>query len=398
VRPTELLTGAASRVAAYSGRASLTVLGIAIGLAALIALCSTAQSITAAIERQSPLGDDSNSVVLAPARALGRGRQARPISQADSRLLYQMEGVRQIVPLVSLSAFVDSCGAATDVVIVPVPDTAADVAATQIVAGRGIHPLELQRAADVCVLSSEAVAQLPCLRPGTSVRLARANFRIVGVAATRGYLSTIEGSPRRVLVPARTAEKWYGANTSRAAWLVVFDRGLNLEDGKKRVRMILRRQHRLSDNDADDFVIRDANEVARSLEQVGRQIRLFLFSILAVSIVVSAVGIANSVLTAVAERRQEIGMRRAVGATRRAIVVHFVLEAAMLVALGTIGGVVLGAATTRVMCTVLDIPPQYDLRSSAYGILLCWMLSLLAAFGPALHGARLAPSEAVRSE
>jgi putative ABC transport system permease protein len=174
--------------------------------------------------------------------------------------------------------------------------------------------------------------------------------------------------------------------------------GIDTSVTSAHVREVLRLRHGIRPDEPDDFMIRSQTELVSSLSAIGRLATNIVLVLLSPSLVVSALGVLNSVLAGVIERTCEIGLRRAVGATRQTIRIQFVAESAVIGGGGAALGLLIALALSPVVLTALQMPLYIDSRVAALAVGAALALAVVAGVWPAVRAASLNPVDALRHE
>ena len=223
-------------------------------------------------------------------------------------------------------------------------------------------------------------------------------FEIIGVLSPKGASGGFQNPDEQILIPLQTAQyRVFGTKRLRSMSIEVQD-GTPIEQGMVDLERVLRREHHIRPGEPNDFTIRNQQDVLQTQQQATKVFTTLLASIAAVSLVVGGIGIMNIMLVSVTERTREIGVRKALGATRGNILLQFLIEALTLCILGGILGILLGVATTIVLARVM----QWNTLISPAAVVVAFGFSALVGlfFGiwPARRAARLDPIVALRYE
>ena len=223
-------------------------------------------------------------------------------------------------------------------------------------------------------------------------------FEIIGVLSAKGASSGFQNPDEQVLIPIQTAQyRVFGTKRLRSMSIQVQD-GVPIEQGMVDLERVLRREHHIRPGGENDFTIRNQQDVLQTQQQATQVFTTLLASIAAVSLVVGGIGIMNIMLVSVTERTREIGVRKALGATRGNILLQFLIEALTLCILGGAAGILLGIGTTVVLARVM----QWNTLISPTAVVVAFGFSALVGlfFGiwPARRAARLDPIDALRYE
>ena len=212
-------------------------------------------------------------------------------------------------------------------------------------------------------------------------------------------LAELEGTLVRVIDHANCRLRLQGSQADTVGMLMVEARGARqVADAQREVTSLLKQRHRLAEAAEPDFQFRNLTEIQNSANEQTNTLSVLLGSIALISLVVGAIGIANVMLVSVTERTREIGIRMAVGARGRDVLVQFLTEAVVLAAIGGLIGLGLGALVSWVMAVKADWPTLLSPGVMLGTVLLAGLAGVVAGFYPALRASRLDPIEALRYE
>ena len=403
--PYTIITTAIASLGANKLRAGLTLLGIVIGVAAFITLMAIGRGSQASItERIESLG--SNLLFVSP-----------PFSFDDSSGLTLEDAAALVDPVftptvVDVSPEINTFAQIvwgrnnTSAQVVGVTPSYESVRLTPIASGQFIAQNHLDSRATVAVLGSELAQELFGLRDpvGQRIRMNARQFTVIGVLEARG--GTGIGQDFQALVPITTAyyrlsgqRTTQGGITVHSITVQVVDEE-SMDAATQQIDTVLRLRHRITGE--SDFNIINQQELIETVEETTETFVIFLGAIAGISLLVGGIGIMNIMLVSVTERTREIGIRKAVGAKRRDIMLQFVAEATIL----SIGGGCVGVLIGLVLSTVLDGVTfgnqAFQTVTSADIPILAMIVSagigLFFGIYPAVRAAGLRPIEALRYE
>jgi putative ABC transport system permease protein len=265
--------------------------------------------------------------------------------------------------------------------------------------GRWFEPDEAKSGAQVALLGETVAKQLfPDVDPiGREVRIKNVPFRVIGMLAKKGQSTAGQDQDDALIVPLNAGRRVLGSNQAKlhsvAAVLVKVRDGESMAQTTEDAESLLRQRHRVLPLQDNDFVIRNLSVIAEAREAGARTLSLLLASVALVSLVTGGIGILNIMLVSVTERTKEIGIRMAVGAKRRDILLQFLFEAAALSVLGGVVGVILGLVAAFVFALVADWSLLVDTSSVVFSM----VVGVLFGWYPALRASRLEPIEAIRT-
>jgi putative ABC transport system permease protein len=385
------------------------MLGVVIGVAVVVVMISVGRGAQERIESQiRSLGSNLISVTPGSARmgSVRLGSGAAPRLSEDDAVAIGSE-LPDVVAAPILHARVQlTIGASNwQGVLRGTTPEYFDAREWRVVVGREMTPEDNKRAANVALLGTTMREKLFGERDplGATIRIRDVPFAVIGLLERKGQSVWGDDQDDIVLVPLRTARRQF-VGTSRAnptlvqSIVVKFADEASAEDTMSAVRDLLWQRHRLRQGQEDSFMVSNLAEAASVEGSTTRIVSWLLSTVASVSLVVGGIGIMNIMLVTVTERTREIGLRLAVGARRRDILMQFLVEAMALALCGGIIGVLLGIASATVIGTLAGWPIILD--ASAILLALGFSASVGIFFGyyPARKAARLLPVEALRSE
>jgi putative ABC transport system permease protein len=223
-------------------------------------------------------------------------------------------------------------------------------------------------------------------------------FEIIGVLGEKGSAGGFGNPDEQILIPLQTARyRVFGSNRVRSFSIQVAD-SVPIEQGMVDLERVLRREHKIRPGGENDFTIRNQQDVLATQQQATQVFTSLLASIAAVSLVVGGIGIMNIMLVSVTERTREIGVRKALGATRREIMFQFLVEAATLTLVGCLVGIAAGALIAYAIRSLSPIPATVPLLSVVAAVIASILTGVLFGIYPASKASRLDPVEALRYE
>jgi len=391
-------------------RTLLTALGIVIGTAAVIAMIAVgAGARERLIEQIRSLG--SNLIVVSPGSTtnggarLGTGSRQNLTVDDATALAREIPMIQVAAPVVRGSAQVVAGNVNWSTMLVGADAAFLEAREWEIASGRGFTREETDRAGKVVILGrSVAEALFGAAEPeGQTVRVQMTPLRVVGILDRKGQNTQGSDQDDLIVVPLSTAKtRILGTNqaSARAVSAIVTKvrQGEDLADAERQIRDLLRQRHRRAADQDDDVVIRNLTEVMAQRDASARTLTILLGAVAGVSLLVGGIGIMNVMLVSVTERIREIGLRRAVGATRRDILVQFLIESGTLSGVGGAAGIILGVATATTVASVVDWPTVISAESLVLAAGCSISIGLFFGFYPARRAANLHPVAALRHE
>jgi putative ABC transport system permease protein len=236
---------------------------------------------------------------------------------------------------------------------------------------------------------------------GREVRIRNVPFRAIGLLAKKGQSTGGQDQDDVLIMPLNTGRRVLGSNQAKsgsvAAILVKVRDGESMAQTTDDSEALLRQRHHLAPLQDNDFTIRNLSAITEAKEAGARTLSILLASVALVSLVTGGIGILNIMLVSVTERTKEIGIRMAVGARRRDILLQFLFEAVGLSVLGGAAGVILGLVTAFAFARLADWSLIVEPWAVASAVLFSMLVGILFGWYPALRASRLAPIEAIRT-
>lgn len=390
-------------------RAGLTMLGIVIGVGAVIAMVSIGEGAKAAVaQRVASMG--TNVIIVLPGSMTAGGVRG---GQGGAVTLTVSDGMelKKRIPLLR-----DTGWAKRDVMQIingnknwngPVNGVSPSYVTIRdwsFSSGGPFTQQDVDAAARVALLGQTVVENLfdageePV---GTVIRIKNVPFRVIGVLAPKGQSAQGSDQDDIIFIPFSTAErKVFGTQFlgSVGALFASTERPEDLEPAAAQIRETLRTRHRLQPDQDDDFTIRTQVDIGKVQESTSETLTVMLFAIASVSLLVGGIGIMNILLVSVTERTREIGVRMAVGAKRRHIVIQFLIEAVTLSLVGGCLGIVVGVLGARVTTVIAGWPTIISAETVMAAFVFSIAVGLFFGLYPANKAARLNPIDALRYE
>jgi putative ABC transport system permease protein len=386
-------------------RSILTMLGIIIGVAAVITSMSIGNGARAAVQAQlARLG--SNLVVVVPGSVISGGvslgsgaRQSLKLGDATA-IARQIPSVAAVAPQSGTNAQIVARGTNWATSVTGSTPGWAVVENWDVSSGRFLNAEDLRQAAKVAVLGQTVATNLfPGTNPlGQTVVIRNVPFQVIGVLASKGQSGFGRDQDDQVVVPLTsmqirlTGQNWLGSIMISATSPDAVDSIISSTEA------LLRLRHRLTPKQPDDFNIRNISNVQQAANETSRVQSLLLAGVATVSLIVGGIGIMNIMLVSVTERTREIGIRMAVGAKERDVLLQFLVEAIVLASAGGLIGIGLGllasfATSTFAGWTVIVSPVSLVL---SFGF--AALIGIIFGFYPARRASMLNPIEALRHE
>jgi len=399
----EFLRQAVYSIFSHRMRSFLSILGILIGVAAVIAMLALGQGAKQSIEaRLSSLG--SNLLVIRPgsAKVHGVSQESGTVTRftmKDIASLSRIPDVKSVSPSVMGRGQLVYGNKNWNTQIEGVGVEYETLRNVRPYYGRFFTPEEVLSREKVALLGLTVVRELfgeenPV---GQTIKINLINFKVIGVLPTKGA-SSFHDQDDTLILPVTTAMyRLLGKQYLDTIYVEVRDPAL-VEQAIEAVEQTIKRLHRLGKDDDDTFSIRNMSDIREALESTTKTMSGLLGAIAVISLLVGGIGIMNIMLVSVTERTREIGLRKAIGATNRDIMLQFLVEAMLMSFLGGVFGILLGSGAALLMSVIA----KWTVRVSLSSILLATVFSIGVGivFGlwPARQASRLNPIEALRYE
>jgi putative ABC transport system permease protein len=387
-------------------RSFLTMLGVVIGVAAVIAMVALGRGAQQSVnERIAALG--TTLLTVTPGQIFGRGvasgtdRARLTIDDAEA-LAERGRHITAVQPEMSGQAQVQYGSANANTSIVGTTANYPEVRRYTVAAGRMFTDAENAASQRVAVVGAAVLQNLNVSTPealvGEAIRIKGIQFTVAGVLAEKGQGSAFGNPDDQVLIPINTARfRVLGSDRIRSISVLAPSESM-IPQTMAEIQSILRREHRLRPGREDDFSIRSQSDFLSTLGETTQTFTFLLAGIAAVSLLVGGIGIMNIMLVSVTERTREIGVRKALGATRRTILLQFLIEAVVLCLFGGTVGVLLGAAGAYTLSQVAAWNASVSMGSVVLAFAFSALVGVVFGVWPARRAAKLDPIVALRYE
>ncbi len=382
-------------------RSFLTILGIVIGVSAVITMVTLGNGATMAVQNQiSGLG--TNLLQVRPGQRMGPGSGGAPAfkdTDADA-IAQQIGGILAVAPEGRTGATVVAGGRNWTTSVIGSTNAWLQTGNWTVRSGREFTDDELRAGAAVCMIGATVQRELfgSADAVGQQLRVKAFSCEVKGVLGSKGQGAFGNDQDDVVLVPLKTLQRRVTGSTRVQTLLVSMQDGSDPERVKASLTELLRERRKLAQADENNFNVLDTKQLADTLSGTTKVLTMLLGAVAAVSLLVGGIGIMNIMLVSVTERTREIGLRLAIGALEREVLLQFLIEAVVLAALGGLIGIVLATGASMLLANVMKVPYVFNLGVNLMSFVFSAGIGVLFGYFPARRAARMDPIDALRHE
>lgn len=383
-------------------RSFLTILGIVIGVAAVIIMVTIGGGATVQVTEQiASLG--SNLLMVTPGQRMGMG-------QRSAASAFRLEDVEAIAREIGDISAVAPSASQTATAVFGNENWSTTVSGTTneffeagnwtFSSGRAFLENELRAGKAVCIIGETVRTTLFGEQDplGQKLRLEKLSCEVIGQLESKGQSTMGKDQDDLVVIPLRTFQRRLAGNQDVGLIQVSVEDGASTQRVEQAVTELLRERRHISPSEEDDFSVMDMKEIANMLSGTTRVLTMLLGAVAAVSLLVGGIGIMNIMLVSVTERTREIGIRLAIGAMEREVLLQFLVEAVVLSSLGGAIGIILALAGAVVLADLMKVPFVLNLGIVVLSFLFSAAVGVIFGYFPARKAAQLDPIEALRHE
>ena len=382
-------------------RSFLTTLGIVIGVAAVIILVTIGRGATVQVTEQiASLG--SNLLMITPGQRMGMG-------QRSAAAAFDMDDVEAVADLNSVVAAAPSSSQGVTAVfgnanwstsVTGINNQFFRVKNLTIESGRHFVDSELRAGKAICILGATVRKELFAGQNplGERIRVGNVSCQVVGLLEAKGQSTMGRDRDDLILTPLRTFQRRISGKQDINLIQVSVQDGASTEKAEQNIERLMRDRRHISASEDDDFSVMDMKEIAKMLTGTTQVLTALLGAVAAVSLLVGGIGIMNIMLVSVTERTREIGIRLAIGALEREVLMQFLVEAVVLSSLGGIVGIVLALVASVGLSFLLNVPFVFNSGIMIIAFLFSAAVGVIFGYFPARQAARLDPIDALRHE
>jgi len=386
-------------------RAFLTVLGIFIGVAAIITMVTLGQGATLAVKAQiSSLG--SNLLTLRPGAGFGsRGSTAGVphFTEKDALILgEQIANIAAIAPVRTAAMSTINLSNARSSTVTGTTPVYFQINKWSLADGRFFTDADVRSGSAVCVIGNTVRVELfGTENPiGAKIRIGRASCEVIGLLATKGQAGMGDQDDTIIMPLSALQRRLIGKTSSNDINQI----SISARDGTDSIALIaeisslMRQRRNLQRNQDNNFNIFDTRQIAETLGATTQLMTMLLAAVAGVSLLVGGIGIMNIMLVSVTERTHEIGIRLAIGATAREVLLQFLIEAVTLSCIGGLLGILLAFGLCYSLAQVIQVPFNFNSQINLIAFAFSALVGVVFGYTPARRAARLNPIDALRHE
>lgn len=400
-----MLLEAWSAMGANKLRTFLTMLGMVIGVGAVILMSSIGEGTQAKVKESIASMGSNLFIILAGSSTSGGARMGsggvQTLTASDATAIGELSSVAAAAPVASGTAQMVYQSANWNVQIMGTTPEFLQVRDWTLESGLGFGDSDVRGSTRVVILGKTVVQNLfgeedPV---GKTIRIKQSPYLVVGVLASKGQSLDGRDQDDTALVPVSTAQtKLFGSQFKGTVRFIMVEASSEevMPKAEKEMVQLLRQRHKLRESAEDDFSIRNLTALANTAAETTKAMSLMLAAIASISLLVGGIGIMNIMLVSVTERTREIGIRIAIGARQREILVQFLLEALMISIIGCLIGVGLGVGGAMMVENFLPIKALVTQNSILISFVVATGVGVFFGFYPAYKASKLEPIEALR--
>ncbi|MDO9386849.1 MAG: ABC transporter permease [Thiobacillus sp.] len=382
-------------------RSFLTILGIVIGVAAVITMVTLGNGATRAVSDQiSSMG--SNLLMVRPGQRYGPGAEAAPnFKSADVEAIRnQITSAQAVAPVVSMSVTAVYQARNWSTSVTGSNNDYFEAGNWELAAGRNFSETEERAGKAVCVIGDTVRDKLFGRQNpvGSEIRIKQFSCEVIGLLKTKGQSAMGSDQDDTVVMPLRTVQRRLTGSQDINRLSISVREGASIDAAKDQLTLLLRERRNIAENEDEDFRVMDTRQIAETLTSTTKILTMLLGAVAAVSLLVGGIGIMNIMLVSVTERTREIGIRLAIGALEREVLLQFLIEAVVLSSLGGLIGIVIATAASIFLAGLMNVPYLFDAGINLLSFFFSAAIGVIFGFFPARRAASLNPIDALRHE
>ena len=381
-------------------RAGLTTLGIVIGVSAVILMVTLGAGANQKVTGEfASLGN--NLLVLLPGQPNGPPTATVPFDIAVvEKIQREIPNLADVIPEVAVQGVIVNGNHNHNTQIDGTTNAYMHSRNWNLVAGREFSPAEMLAGKSVCILGETDRRELfgDQVPIGARIRINKISCEVIGILEPKGVSTFGQDMDELVLMPLKAVQRKIAGNTEINVIRISVDNQEDIPHAKDMIQRLMREIRHIIPGQVDDFDVEDLQEVTQIVQSATLILTAFLSAVAAVSLLVGGIGIMNIMLVSVTERTREIGIRLAIGARERDVLLQFLIEAVVMSALGGVLGVLIGLGGSAAIAAALKIPFVFQPAIVLIAVGFSAIVGVAFGFFPARRAARLDPIEALRHE
>jgi putative ABC transport system permease protein len=386
-------------------RSFLTVLGIIIGVAAVITMVTLGQGTTQMVKGQiSNLG--SNLVILRPGSGFGPRSSSAGVPNFTvpdvAAIADQVPGIAAAAPVRTMSLSTVYFENARSTSVTGSTEAYFSINKWTLAEGRLFTDVDYRSAKAVAVIGATVRRELfgnadPI---GQKIRLGKASIEVIGLLAAKGQMGMGDQDDTIIIPLSSLQRRLLGRTSSRDITQIVISAEDNTDSNViiSAISSLMRERRNLQPNENDNFSVMDTRQIAETLSASTKMMTTLLAAVAGVSLLVGGIGIMNIMLVSVTERTREIGIRMAIGARAREVLLQFLVEAITLSSIGGAVGILLALGLCYGLAQVIQVPFTFNTKINLVAFFFSAAVGILFGFTPARRAAKLNPIDALRHE
>jgi len=382
-------------------RSFLTILGIVIGVAAVITMVTLGNGATKSVSDQiSSMG--SNLLMLIPGQRFGPGGGGAPNFKFTDveAIRNQISGAEWVAPVVNKGATAVYQANNWATVVTGTNNDYFPAGNWELAAGRTFNETEERAGKAVCIIGETVREKLfggqsPV---GSEIRIKQFSCEVIGLLKGKGQSAMGSDQDDTVMMPLRTVQRRLSGSQDINRLTVSVSNSASIDGVKNQLTLLMRERRNIGESEDDDFRVMDTRQIAETLTSTTKILTMLLGAVAAVSLLVGGIGIMNIMLVSVTERTREIGIRLAIGALEREVLLQFLMEAVVLSSIGGLIGIVLATGASLFLARLMSVPYLFDPGINLLSFVFSAAIGVLFGFFPARRAAGLNPIDALRHE
>ncbi len=382
-------------------RSFLTILGIVIGVAAVITMVTLGNGATKSVSDQiSSMG--SNMLIVIPGQRFGPGSEGAPsFKSADvDAIRNQITAVERVAPMVNKTVTAVYQANNWSTVVYGSSNDYFQAGNWELADGRSFSETEERAGKAVCVIGETVREKLFSRQNpvGSEIRIKQFACEVVGLLRSKGQSAMGSDQDDVVVMPLRTVQRRLTGSQDINRLTVSAKNGASIDAVKNQLTLLMRERRNIGESEEDDFRVMDTRQIAETLTSTTKILTMLLGAVAAVSLLVGGIGIMNIMLVSVTERTREIGIRLAIGALEREVLLQFLIEAVVLSSIGGLIGIALATGASIVLAGLMNVPYLFDPGINLLSFLFSAAIGVIFGYFPARRAAGLNPIDALRHE